>query len=94
MAETFCYHCGARLSLPLYRSSLCPACAREARVCLNCTFYEPGRQYDCREHIPEPVAEKDRANFCDYFRPGAGKGAGASTGDQSASRKAFEDLFS
>jgi hypothetical protein len=93
MESMRCYNCKAAIPLPVYRSSECPSCGREARVCRNCTFYEPGRQYDCREHITEPVFEKEKANFCDYFRPAKGSGEGVSH-SQSDARKAFDDLFS
>jgi hypothetical protein len=93
MNSTFCYHCGTELLLPLYKSSECPGCGRDAKVCKNCDFYEPGRQYDCREHITEPVRDKERANFCDYFRP-AVRSSDARSSDADSGRKAFEDLFS
>ncbi len=38
-------------------------------MCRNCGFYLPGAHWDCRETIPEAVREKDRANFCEFFRP-------------------------
>ena len=79
-----CHACGALLprDLPIFRETECPQCARPLKVCLNCTFYEKGAQWDCRESIPEPVREKDRANFCDYFRlrPAAAGGADAAAG--------------
>lgn len=34
-------------------------------------FFRSGRPADCREPIAEPVADKQRANFCDYFEPGS-----------------------
>ena len=64
-----CYACGASLEAlgRVYRSTLCPSCAKEVHVCLNCRFYEPGAHWDCRETISEPVRDKERANFCDFF---------------------------
>jgi hypothetical protein len=93
MESMLCYHCGAEIPLPVYRSSECPSCGREARVCRNCVFYAPGRQYDCKEHITEPVFDKERANFCDYFRPAPPAQQGSS-GDEASARRAFDDLFS
>jgi len=31
--------------------------------------FMPGFANDCREPVSEPVLDKDRANFCDWFRP-------------------------
>ncbi|GAB4369143.1 MAG: hypothetical protein Kow009_05820 [Spirochaetales bacterium] len=66
-----CHFCGTRIedNTPIYRSSLCPTCGKELRICLNCRFYSPGSHWDCRETIQEPVFDKERANFCDYFKP-------------------------
>ena len=52
----------------VFRSTLCPECGKEVKVCLNCKFMSPGAHWDCRETIEEPVREKDRANFCSYFK--------------------------
>ncbi len=95
-----CHSCGVTFELEgVYRSTVCPSCGKEVKVCLNCRFYAPGAHWDCRETIPEPVRDKDRANFCDYFKPApqgnvAGGGAGAS-GDSGASKAkdSFDKLF-
>ena len=53
----------------MYRSTTCFSCRADARVCLNCTFYDRLAHWECRETIGEAVLEKERANFCDWFRP-------------------------
>jgi hypothetical protein len=35
---------------------------------VNCRHYAKGRPYDCNESIQEPVTDKSRANFCDFFQ--------------------------
>jgi hypothetical protein len=59
-------------SFPVIWLSLDPSSAPRAalpvRCCKNCTFYEVGAHWDCRETIPDPVFDKERSNFCDYFR--------------------------
>jgi len=74
-----CHHCqhSWELSPPVARSSECPGCRRDARVCLNCKFYDPGASRACREEQAEWVKEKDRSNFCSYFSPGASVGKAA-----------------
>lgn len=76
---TRCFSCGSELpdDQPFYRSEQCPNCKADVRVCLNCTFYDPAAQWQCREHISEPVRDKDRGNFCDFFRPRKDRGGSA-----------------
>ena len=67
-----CWKCGAslaELSLPLRRTDECRACRAELHVCLMCEFYDTSVAKSCRETIAEEVKDKQRANFCDYFRP-------------------------
>ena len=69
-AEGVCWSCGAKLLANDYqRESECPQCRKQTHVCRNCRFYEPGRPHDCQEPIAEPVGNKLRANFCDYYVP-------------------------
>ena len=97
-----CYACGAELSPNerIYRNSVCPSCGKELHVCLNCEFYSPGAHWDCRESISEPVRDKDRANFCDFFtiatsKRGGDLGATRTRAEKKASdaRSSFENLF-
>jgi hypothetical protein len=69
-AKGVCWSCGAALEAVDYqREGECQRCRKQTHVCRNCRFYEPGRPSDCQEPIAEPVRDKDRANFCDYFEP-------------------------
>jgi hypothetical protein len=91
----FCHRCGNSLEddLQVHRSSTCPSCDADLRCCLNCTFYSKGAHWDCRENIDELVKEKNRSNFCGFFRfrtGGQGDGGGG-TGQKA--RKAFDSLF-
>jgi hypothetical protein len=36
---------------------------------MMCEFYDISIAKSCRETIAEEVKDKQRANFCDYFRP-------------------------
>ena len=69
-----CYRCGASLasmSLPLGRLEECPECTIQLHVCRMCRFYDPRVAKQCREDDAEEVREKERPNFCDYFKPSA-----------------------
>jgi predicted RNA-binding Zn-ribbon protein involved in translation (DUF1610 family) len=87
-----CHACGQGLdpNLSIVRSSLCPACGRDLKVCLNCVFYSPTAHWECRESISERVAEKDKANFCDWFRFKDSTGAGP---ERPNDHKVKEDFF-
>jgi hypothetical protein len=89
-----CFVCGATLPEKIYRNTVCESCGADTKVCLNCEFYDESAHWQCRETIPEAVREKDRANFCDYFRP-ASTARTPSGGNTSASkaRDAFSQLF-
>ena len=91
-----CFHCGNSFpdDFKIYRSTTCPSCGKDAKVCLNCRFYSPGSHWDCSETIHEAVREKDRSNFCDFFSPKAAP-AGGGAGAQKAgkARSQFDSLF-
>jgi len=63
-----CYFCGTSLEAPIYRSSECPKCGKDTKICYNCDFYSETSHWECRESIREAVREKDKANYCDFFR--------------------------
>lgn len=92
-AEGVCWSCGARLTASHYqREGECPQCRKQTHVCRNCRFYQPGRPNDCQEPIAEPVSDKQRANFCDYFEPSCE--AYHPAADEEKLRAAADDLFS
>ena len=69
---------------------VCARCTAHLHCCRNCAFYEPGRNNDCREPNAERVADKERGNFCDYFRPAA---PGETTATARETRARLEALF-
>ncbi len=64
-----CFYCGNRLKISEKptRDETCPFCDTDLKTCMNCEFYDPSRNNQCSEPMAEPVREKDRANFCEYF---------------------------
>ena len=93
-----CHFCGTVVENPreVYRSSSCPSCGKDLKICLNCRFYSPGAHGDCSETIDELVKDKDRANFCTFFSFRSGQkpapGAPPSDAQQQAKRK-LDKLF-
>jgi hypothetical protein len=88
-----CHHCGrdVQLEAALQRTDSCPSCYSDLKCCLNCTFYEPGRNNQCAEPAAEWVPEKSRANFCEFFTEPRKTGAPAAA--KASARSAFDSLF-
>jgi hypothetical protein len=87
-----CWKCGASLealSLPLQRLDECKQCHAELHVCKLCEWYSTAVAKHCREPIAEEVKDKERANFCDYFKP---RPDAYSSAPQSAAEKAKSEL--
>ena len=55
--------------MPLSREAECNACHAQLHVCKLCIFYDPHVADQCQEPVADFVKEKERANFCDYFKP-------------------------
>lgn len=92
MDELLCWRCGAalaELSPPIERRDDCPACRAQLYVCKFCEFYDPKLAKQCREPVADEVKEKERANFCGYFKPNPNAYVPA---DTSAANKAKADL--
>jgi hypothetical protein len=92
MPGLVCWKCGASLAdmtLPLRRLEECRTCGAELHVCKLCEWYSLTVAKQCREPVAEEVKDKERANFCDYFKPRPGA---YSKVDVSASAKARADL--
>ncbi len=61
---------------------------------MHCRFYRPGAFRDCAETVPEAVKEKDRMNFCEYWKPDAARSFDGKAKDKASSAKdAFNGLF-
>ncbi len=63
----------------------CEGCAADLHVCVTCRFHDRYAENECREDAADPVAKKDRANLCEYWKP---KGTSVVEGDPAAAAKA------
>jgi len=96
VATIGCWRCGAAVPLdllPLRREEVCPTCNADLHVCKLCTFYNPAVSDACDEPIAASVGNKERANFCDYFKPSARAYKGGAGGDQARARAELDALF-
>ena len=64
----------------------CVRCRADLHVCLNCLFYDEGKANKCRESQADYVKERDRANYCEYFRFN-------NAGEQKSGKEEAEKLF-
>lgn len=67
-----CYRCGDSLDaipLPFGRRDECLNCIAELHVCRMCIMYDARESNSCKEEDALEVTEKERANFCEYFKP-------------------------
>ncbi|HKS95666.1 MAG TPA: hypothetical protein VJV74_05970 [Terriglobia bacterium] len=94
-----CWKCGQSVAIPsgghVASRDTCPRCDSDLHACKNCQFYDPAKHNQCAETQAEWVRDKERANYCDYFRPasaGATVASPAAPGADDVKRK-FDALF-
>ncbi len=66
-----CWKCGTELKnllLPFSRYEECSTCKADLHACLACRHYDPALSDACREDRADFILDKDKANFCDYFK--------------------------
>ena len=91
-----CYRCGASLSalsLPLSRRDHCPECTAELHVCKMCRYFDAQVPRQCREDDAEDVTEKERVNFCDWFKPSDSAFDPDRKSSAAEAQQALADLF-
>lgn len=88
-----CFRCSATIvETNIGRLDDCPKCFAPLKVCLNCDFYDRSAYNECRESQADRVVDKDRSNFCDYFKLSSrNSGTGLSPAEEA--RKKAEALF-
>ena len=83
-----CHACQSEIPIAAGESigfrDTCDRCGADLHACLNCAHYEPTAYNECRESNAERILDRDRANRCDYFRPGAGPSAADGEGREEA----------
>ena len=91
-----CYRCGASLAvltLPLSRHDQCPNCSADLHVCKMCVHFDERVPRKCREDGAEDVTEKERPNFCDWFKPSDTAFDPARKSEADAAQDALAALF-
>jgi len=91
-----CLRCGASLSalsLPLSRRDQCPECSADLHVCRMCVYFDKAVPRQCCEDGAEDVTDKDRPNFCDWFKPSDKAFNPSENADAVAAKDALAALF-
>jgi hypothetical protein len=65
-----CVKCGHALpdELKVFRQTLCPGCSAYLHACIQCDFHDPRVHNQCLEPQAEFVANREKANFCEFFQ--------------------------
>lgn len=90
-----CWKCKKEIKVEnVCRSTVCPLCDADLHCCKNCNFFSPDSHFECKETIDEKIVEKDKSNFCDYFRVKTAIDGTASHDDKGKNAKdLFNSLF-
>jgi hypothetical protein len=91
-----CFKCGGEIpgDQRILREEECPRCEQDLHCCRQCRFYDPGLSTQCSEPQVEPVLDKERGNFCDFFSFAEGRGAGSGgTAEAESARDTWRRLF-
>jgi len=91
-----CWKCGfeiREMRYPYSRYEECSACKADLHVCRLCKEHDPRVANACREDRAEYVLDKEKANFCDYFRPRTGAYQKKDDGAEREARARLAELF-
>jgi hypothetical protein len=67
-----CWSCKEEIEIgdKITRQDTCPNCDNPVKCCFNCLHYDKEAYHQCSESaVAEWVRYKEKANFCEYFRP-------------------------
>ena len=80
-----CYSCKKQLELDatqkVLRHEECEHCQTSLHCCKMCIFYDDKVYNECKEPLAERIVEKEKANFCSYFKIGHSGSEGPSKDD-------------
>jgi hypothetical protein len=96
MPERACHACGAAgvPDDPVPREATCGRCGADLRCCRNCRHWDVRYNNECTETMADPVPDKARRNFCEYFYYSSAPFAGAPTKNRAAEARAkLEAMF-
>lgn len=97
MSDDFiCWKCGQALTgviMPMSRREECGQCGADQHVCKMCCYFDERGRGDCTEERAEEITDRERANFCDYFKPVVRAASGAGNQQAEDARAQLAALF-
>ena len=75
------------------RRDSCPTCGDDLHACVQCEFYDLSASDQCREPQAERMADKQQANFCEFFRLSRAEVAEARSSPAEDAKARLEALF-
>ncbi len=89
----FCHKCTNEIvfEVKMQRTDTCPHCGVDLHVCRNCEYWDVGEPNQCREHITEYVADRERTNYCTFFTFRSGEPE--KQADRDAVKSKLDSLF-
>lgn len=90
-----CHKCKKEIEIEgkVGREELCPYCKSYLHCCLNCRFYDEYAHNKCREPRSEWVSDRERGNFCGYFRYKDSTGVDSSDERKKKAKEELKRLF-
>lgn len=90
-----CWKCKKEIKIDsIFRTSVCPICNADLHSCKNCLFFSTSSHFECKESVDEKIIDKEKSNFCDYFRVKKEDSKQDSTNDKGQKAKdMFNSLF-
>jgi len=91
-----CWKCGIELKnllLPFSRYEECSSCKADLHVCVACKNHNPSLSSGCNEERADFILDKDKANFCDYFRANPKAHTQQDNSEAEAARAKLAELF-
>lgn len=89
-----CWNCGYELGEleKAFHNDECPKCFSDIKCCRMCVFYDPIKYRGCQETEAEFVQEKDKRNYCGYFKLNTDISVEKKSSKEDAQKK-WDELF-
>jgi len=88
-----CFGCGEKFPFESVQfNDDCLKCSASLHCCRNCEFYDESYSNFCRESSADRVLDKEKKNFCEFFKGIESSRQGGKSPKEDL-RKAAEALF-
>lgn len=88
-----CTRCGNRIVSSIGPDTKCSRCGSDLHACAQCTYFDPGRRFECMQAVAARVTPKDARNTCTFYAPRTTIERQTGSTAPNSARKAFDDLF-